>query len=35
MASPIIPPYEPMPDVRDLSEASAKRIGLEIYLSTR
>ena len=35
MAIPIIPPYEPMPDVMDLSQASAKRIGLEIYLSTR
>ena len=35
MASPIIPPYQPMPDVMDLSQASAKRIGLEIYLSSR
>ena len=35
MQIPVIPPYEPMPDVMDLSQARAKRIGLEIYLSTR
>ncbi len=35
MPIPIIPPYEPMPDVMDLSQASAKRIGLEIYFSSR
>ncbi len=35
MPTPNLPPYEPVPDVMDLSQARAKRIGLEIYLSSR
>ncbi|MCP4005268.1 MAG: cytochrome-c peroxidase [bacterium] len=34
MAVPKIPMYEAMPDVAELTQASAKRIGLETYLSS-
>lgn len=34
MAVPEVPPYEAMPDVPGLTQARAKRIGLELYLSS-
>ena len=34
MAVPQVPPYDVMPDVPGLTQAQAKRIGLEMYLST-
>jgi cytochrome c peroxidase len=33
MALPLVPPYGVMPDVAGLTQASAKRIGLEAYLA--
>ena len=33
MALPVVPPYGVMPDVAGLTQASAKRIGLEAYLA--
>jgi len=34
MSPPEVPPYAVMPDVADLTQSEAKRIGLEIYLTT-
>ena len=34
MAVPKVPPYGAMPDVADLTQAQAKRIGLETYLAS-
>jgi len=34
MATPKIPPYEPMPGVENLTQAQAKRIGLETYMAS-
>jgi cytochrome c peroxidase len=35
MATPKVPPYEAFPDVAGLSQAEAKRIGLEFHLSAK
>ncbi|MBT6827884.1 MAG: hypothetical protein HOA58_00055 [Rhodospirillaceae bacterium] len=33
MATPKVPPYEAVPDIEGMSQAEAKRIGLEFHLS--